>query len=166
MTSSLKKKIIEMFQQLNYLGKAFDAKKCKNNDQMCDNCLSKLTTPRRRNVTTAKKKINAVDEALINALKTGEADENINFTLSLIMALQQLSQDHKLDAKIEILKIIKKIRLVDSSSLAQQQQMSTNDTQINYMTMSDSPTLQNGQKCFIVPASSYSSDSQVEMYDI
>ncbi|CAH2014125.1 unnamed protein product [Acanthoscelides obtectus] len=50
-------------------------------------------------------------EALLKSLNATNADEDVNFALSLVPSLQNLTAEEKLDAKIGILNVFKQIRL-------------------------------------------------------
>ncbi|XP_045460138.1 uncharacterized protein LOC123670663, partial [Harmonia axyridis] len=52
-----------------------------------------------------------VNEALLKALNEPNTDEDVNFALSLVPSLQNLTAEEKLDAKISILNVFKQIRL-------------------------------------------------------
>lgn len=57
-----------------------------------------------------------LDEALLKALNEPRVDEDINFALSLIPSLQNLTAEEKLDAKIGILNVFKQIRIARQST--------------------------------------------------
>lgn len=60
-----------------------------------------------------------MDETLLQALNEPNTDEDVNFALSRVPSLQNLTAEEKLDAKISILIVFKQIilaRCVQSSS--------------------------------------------------
>ncbi|XP_050518311.1 uncharacterized protein LOC126892716 [Diabrotica virgifera virgifera] len=73
---------------------------------------SNSTTPIRKQKRLNASKTTNVDDALVKALNESNGpDEDVNFALSLVPSLQNLTPDEKLDAKIGILSVFKEIRL-------------------------------------------------------
>lgn len=83
-----------------------------SNDEDDDPAGSSTPTPiRQRKKRPNVPKQMDVDAALLKALNEPNTDEDVNFALSLVPSLQNLTADEKLDAKISILNVFKQIRL-------------------------------------------------------
>lgn len=89
-----------------------DENNSQENDEDDEQAGPSTSTPiRQRKKRPNVPKHTDLDEALLKALNESNADEDVNFALSLVPSLKNLTAVEKLDAKISILNVFKQIRL-------------------------------------------------------
>lgn len=115
--AAIKRRKYVYFEQLLFLLPCMENRETESNleediDEEDDDQTPPTSTPiiQRKKRPTASRQTD-LDEALLKALNETNADEDVNFALSLVPSLRNLSADEKLDAKISILNIFKQIRL-------------------------------------------------------
>ncbi|GAB6024049.1 hypothetical protein CHUAL_008769 [Chamberlinius hualienensis] len=80
----------------------------------------------RKSSSKLNSQFNDANEIILNSQQKIESDGDTNFALSIVPSLRELSRDEKLEAKIEILRVFKKIRQARVSHVTPRRQMSTN----------------------------------------
>ncbi|KAL4718720.1 hypothetical protein ACJJTC_017792 [Scirpophaga incertulas] len=118
--ASVKRRKYVYFEQLLFLlpcmenrqteGNLNLAQDTTENEEDDEETAPSASAPPRQKKTRVSKNTD-LDEAILKALNQTNVDEDVNFALSLVPSLKNLTADEKLDAKISILNVFKQIRL-------------------------------------------------------